>query len=289
MTCECEGKGQHAGDTAESWLSHSKTIIVYLCMNSLWAKACKRFSIEDEECLSRGELATGGWTHLKRADCHWTAQLIIEVLSETLNWEWWVGGIEAAQRFFEPSKGKAGGWWQERQNEHATCRPGRPLRLHKDPILGLRSCLASSQNPHIAIPLLLSHCKTKLELYERQAAWLPSKSHEKIRAAAEIKVGRGLYRGAVGSSAGSVVHICDLGSTIEDSHSDVADGSLPPPNPVTAAVRPAPSCKHGLFDDSLLIVDDWSQRGGNTIRRQGTCWKSSVAYQCAARNDQDEN
>jgi hypothetical protein len=35
----------------------------------------------------------------------------------------------------------------KRQNEYVTCRPSRPLRLHKDPILGLwvdpRSCLAS--------------------------------------------------------------------------------------------------------------------------------------------------
>ena len=139
------GKGQHAGDTAESWLSHSETIIVYLCLNSfrLWAGAHKRFSIKAEGCLSRGELASGGWAHLKRADCHWTARLIIEVSFGTLN-EWWVGKIEAARRFFEPSKGEAGGWWQERQNGHVTCRPGRPLRLHKDPILGLHSCYSRS-------------------------------------------------------------------------------------------------------------------------------------------------
>ena len=34
--------------------------------------------------MSRGELATGGWTHLKRADCHWTARFIIEVSFGTL-------------------------------------------------------------------------------------------------------------------------------------------------------------------------------------------------------------
>jgi hypothetical protein len=103
------GKGQHAGDAAESWLSHSETIIVYLCLHSLWVGACKRFkfSIKDEGCLSRDELATGGWAHLKRDDCHWTARLIIEVSSGNLNWEWWVGKTEAARRFFEPSKGEA--------------------------------------------------------------------------------------------------------------------------------------------------------------------------------------
>jgi hypothetical protein len=59
------GKGQlrqHAGDTAESWLSHSETIVVYLYLHSLWAGARKRFSIEDEGCLLRGELTTGGPT-----------------------------------------------------------------------------------------------------------------------------------------------------------------------------------------------------------------------------------
>jgi hypothetical protein len=40
--------------------------------------SAKRFSIEDEERVSGGELATGGWD-LKRADCRWTARLIIEI------------------------------------------------------------------------------------------------------------------------------------------------------------------------------------------------------------------
>ena len=56
-----------------------------------------------------------------------------------------MGEIEAARRFFEPSKGEhERGWWKGRQNERVTCRP---LRLPKDHILGLRSCLASPQNP----------------------------------------------------------------------------------------------------------------------------------------------
>ena len=42
-------------------------------------------------------------------------------------------------------KGNTGGWWKGRQNKHVTCRP---LRSHKDSILGLHSCLALSQNPH---------------------------------------------------------------------------------------------------------------------------------------------
>ena len=32
--------------------------------------------------MSRGELATGGWAHLKQADCHQTAKLIIKVSLE---------------------------------------------------------------------------------------------------------------------------------------------------------------------------------------------------------------
>ena len=45
----------------------------------LMVKSAWRFSIEDEGCVSRGELATGGErAHLKRADCHRTARLIIE-------------------------------------------------------------------------------------------------------------------------------------------------------------------------------------------------------------------
>ena len=32
--------------------------------------------------MSGGELATGGWAHLKRPDCHRTARLIIDILLE---------------------------------------------------------------------------------------------------------------------------------------------------------------------------------------------------------------
>ena len=48
----------------------------------LMVRSAWRFSIEDEGCVSRGELATGGWAHSKQADCHRTTQLIIEVLLE---------------------------------------------------------------------------------------------------------------------------------------------------------------------------------------------------------------
>ena len=42
-------------------------------------------------------------------------------------------------------KKKVRGWRQGRQDERVTCRP---LCSHKDPILGLRSFLASAQNSH---------------------------------------------------------------------------------------------------------------------------------------------
>ena len=61
--------------------------------------------------------------------------LVVTTASRNLKWN---GGS------WSRPKGKAGGWRKGRQNERVTCRP---LRLHKDHILGLRSCLASSQNP----------------------------------------------------------------------------------------------------------------------------------------------
>ena len=55
-----------------------------------------------------------------------------------------MGEIEAARRFFEPSEGEHRRMVERRQNKHVMC----PLHSHKDSILGLRSCLASSQNPY---------------------------------------------------------------------------------------------------------------------------------------------
>ena len=55
--------------------------------------------------------------------------------------------IEAARRFFEPSKGERRRI--ERQNEHVTWRPLRFILGLRSPILVPRYCLASSQIPHV--------------------------------------------------------------------------------------------------------------------------------------------
>ena len=55
-----KGKGQRAGNAIESWLSHSETCI--LMFEQLMGRSAQRFSIEDEGCMSGGELATGGPT-----------------------------------------------------------------------------------------------------------------------------------------------------------------------------------------------------------------------------------
>ena len=64
-----------------------------------------------------------------QVDCHRTVRLIIEVSLE-LELGVVVGKIEAARRFFEPSKGERGGWWKRpwkrRQNNRVTCRPLPP-------------------------------------------------------------------------------------------------------------------------------------------------------------------
>jgi hypothetical protein len=57
-------RGRHAGNTIGSWLGHSS---VCLGPHSLWEGA-RSFSIEDEGCVSGGELASGG-AYPKRADC----------------------------------------------------------------------------------------------------------------------------------------------------------------------------------------------------------------------------
>ena len=72
--------------------------------------------------MSRGELATGGWAHLKRADYRRAARLIIEIISRDSSER---EKPKAAGRFFEPSEGRAGGWRQRRQDECVTCRPLR--------------------------------------------------------------------------------------------------------------------------------------------------------------------
>ena len=76
---------------------------------------------------------------------------------------------------------------RERSNEHC----------------GRQQVPTTQQTDYGEYSILLSRCKTKLESCdsERQAAWLPSEGHEKIRAAVGMKDGKSI--GGVGSSADS--------------------------------------------------------------------------------------
>ena len=57
----------------------SATLKCILRSAQLMDRRALGFSIEDDGCVSGGELATSGWADLKRADCRPTARLIIEV------------------------------------------------------------------------------------------------------------------------------------------------------------------------------------------------------------------
>ena len=61
-----KGKGQRAGNTIESWLSHSEIIIVYLCLHSLWAGA-RGASLSKMKGRVRGR-ARDGWVGPPEAD-----------------------------------------------------------------------------------------------------------------------------------------------------------------------------------------------------------------------------
>ena len=60
------------------------TLRLPLCTYVCTAYGQVRVTLLDRRwgCVSRGELATGGWAHLKRADCHRTARVITEVSLE---------------------------------------------------------------------------------------------------------------------------------------------------------------------------------------------------------------
>jgi hypothetical protein len=106
--------------------------------------SAQRFSIEDEECVPGGELATGGWAHLRQADCPRTTRLIIEnMIRNLIDLKTVSGGRENLKRqggSLNRPKEIARGWRQGRQDERVTCCPL--------PILGRSEERAQGPEPH---------------------------------------------------------------------------------------------------------------------------------------------
>ena len=128
------GREEVSARVIESCLSHSETIIVYLCLHSLWAGA---FSIEDEGVQGRAREVREGWVGPPKGLIAVGLRGSSSKFHWNLNWEWRVGEIEVARRFFEPSKGEHGLGRDDKTN----------------------MCLASSQNPHF--PLSVSGSRRK--------------------------------------------------------------------------------------------------------------------------------
>ena len=78
------GREEVSARVIESCLSHSETIIVYLCLHSLWAGA---FSIEDEGVQGR---AREGWVGPPKGLIAVGLRGSSSKFHWNLNWEWWV-------------------------------------------------------------------------------------------------------------------------------------------------------------------------------------------------------
>jgi hypothetical protein len=112
-------------------------------------------SIEDEVRASEGELATGGWAHPKRADHHRTQGSSSNVVGIRIG-AWWVGKLKAEGGSLNRPKGESEGMAAGDDDRRCHVPPSSLTQRHyKDPVLGLRSCLASAENYQLrALPLL---------------------------------------------------------------------------------------------------------------------------------------